>query len=749
MRRTRLSLTATLAASAVVVGLPAVASAAPVPDRYADVPVQLLAINDFHGRISETTGSDATLVTGEGPGPDGVAGTADDGTVLVGGAASLASTVEETRAAFVQSGGNADSSLFVSTGDLIGASPFDSSVFQDEPTIEVFNALGLDVSVVGNHEFDRGTDELRRISAATDGTFTDDVEACEGVEVGVTGCFEDSTGNAFRGADFPYLAANVYAKGTDQPILPPYQVFDVAGGKKIALIGVVTDTTPTIVSPTGIADVDFGDEAEAVNRWVPELREQGIEAIGVLLHEGGENTGEDAADFNGCDELTGPVVDINDRVSPAVDLIVSSHSHASYSCLVADPAGQPRLITQAGSYGRLVSDIRLTLDGRTGDVQRGCDYRAANVPVLRDNPDAEIAGIVEYWDERSAEAGDRVVGTASEDIRRAGTWTTDPTTGQQVFRPVRDGESSLGNLVAQMQLEALQVDPAYGDPVLAFMNPGGLRADIEVGEVTYAELFTVQPFGNTVNAITLTGADIRAVLEQQFQSDQPRASTLRLGTSEGFSYRFDTANPYGQRVDPASITLDPDGSGPLPAEVVDPAASYRVAANSFLIAGGDSFTAFTNGTDPATGPVDVETAVAYFEAASGPVAPPAADHGQPGSFPLPPVATGLSGTDAPAQPPAVADGTSAVAGPCDATATLSTATPDLGDVISVTVADFGPREKVTAVLSDGRRLAEGRTDAQGTATMRFPVPKRAPAGEYTVTVTGTSGEWATTTFTLG
>jgi 5'-nucleotidase len=220
-----------------------------------------------------------------------------------------------------------------------------------------------------------------------------------------------------------------------------------------------------------------------------------------------------------------------------------------------------------------------------------------------------VAAIVTYWTDRSAVAGNVVVGQAAADILRSGAPPAAAT---------RDAESSLGNLVAQAQVEALQQDQ-YGRPVIAFMNPGGLRTDIAAGDVTYSELFNVQPFGNTVNAITLTGAGVKQVLEEQFQKDQARATQLVLGTSAGFSYSYDLARPYGDRVDPCSITLN--------GQVIDPAAGYRVAANSFLVAGGDSFTGFTTGTDPVTGPLDVDTAVSYFTAHS-PVSPPPADHGR-------------------------------------------------------------------------------------------------------------------------
>jgi 5'-nucleotidase len=271
------------------------------------------------------------------------------------------------------------------------------------------------------------------------------------------------------------------------------------------------------------------------------------------------------------------------------------------------PGGHPRLVTQAGYYGRLVTDIRLSIDPRSGDVDRQATYRATNVAVTRDHPDTRVQRIVDYWTAKSAVAGDTVVGSITADITR----TAKP-----------NGESSLGDLVAQAQWEALQQDQ-YGKPVVAFMNPGGLRTDLLFassphgegdGEVTYREAFDVQPFGNTVDAITLTGAQLKTVLEQQFPS-AARNSTFVLGTSDALRYSYDSTAAAGSRV--SSVTLD--------GVALDPAGSYRVAANSFLMGGGDSFTAFTGGTGHTTGPVDVDTAVAYLGSHS-PVAPPPADH---------------------------------------------------------------------------------------------------------------------------
>ena len=609
MRRSRL-LVALTAATAVTIGVPVAADAAPKPKPAASVPVQLIAMNDFHGRIQNTAGNDAQLITD--PGTDQTYGTPDDVTTTVGGAANVASTVKQLQASFAATSGEKSGSWFVGAGDLISASPFVSSAFKDEPTIEVLNAMGLDASSVGNHEFDRGTEELRRITAPTDGTYTDDVTACQGVTAGVDGCFTDSTGAAFHGTDFPYLAANVISKETGAPMLPPYQVFDIPGGKKIGLIGVVTEDTPNIVSPTGVADVKFIDEADAVNQWASFLQRRGVSAIGVLIHEGGEQKGA-AANSNGCDSLAGSIVDINNRISNQVDLIVSAHTHQAYNCLLPVPSGQDRLVTSAGYYGRMVSDIRLTLDGTTGDVNRTATYSALNVPVTRTDADTRVQTIVDYWTAQAQKANP-VVGSVTADITRAykpGTTTED-----------RENESSLGNLIAQTQLVALQ-QPQYGNPVIGFMNPGGLRADILFGKsasgeapgvVTYSELAEVQPFGNTLGATTLTGADIKQVLEEQFQVRGAR-SRLMLGTSEGFAFSYDLSRAYGDRI--TSVTLN--------GVPIDPSASYRIVTNTFLLGGGDQFPSFMKGTNTVSGPVDLEATVAYFQTHS-PVAPPPVNH---------------------------------------------------------------------------------------------------------------------------
>jgi 5'-nucleotidase len=579
--------------------------------------VQLVAMNDFHGRISPQAGGDGTLITGAGP--DAVFGTTDDVSETVGGAANIATTLADLRTSF---GGSADSSFFVGAGDLVSASPFNSSVFKDEPTIEVLNALGLDFSSVGNHEFDRGITELKRISAATDayeGSHGGTVTACEGVTAEDTGCFDDSTGQPFAGAQFPYLAANVVTTATNEPVLPPYEVVTDAAGNKIGLIGVVTDDTPNIVSPDGIAGLTFQDEAAAVNRYVPELVGQGVQAIAVMIHEGGTQTTGNSYDSCGL-AADSPINAINAAIDPEVDAIISAHTHVPYNCKLPVPGvAQPRLVTQAGFYGKALTDIRLTF-GSDGDIDWAAST-ATNVPVRRTAPDAAIQGIVSYWEGRAAAEGSVAVGSQTADLDRA----------YRAGTAVRDAESGLGNLVADAQLAYARATPSLGgaDVDVAFMNPGGLRADINClssgagdpdGNITFAETFSVQPFSNTVNTVDLSGAGIEQVLEQQWATRSGSNAMLHLSVA-GLTYEFDARRAVGDRVDPASIRI---GGQPL-----DLGATYRVAANSFLIAGGDSFAAFVSGrptptTAATTGANDVDAFNEYVLAHS-PVSPPALD----------------------------------------------------------------------------------------------------------------------------
>lgn len=519
------------------------------------VELQILGINDFHGNLEE-----GSLAIDPATGSSG-----SDGAVDAGGAAYLASHIAQLEE-------GVEHSIVVSAGDLIGASPLLSALFHDEPTIEAMNEIGLDLNSVGNHEFDEGAAELLRMQEG--GCHPDD--GCQG-----------PTGE-FGGADFDFLSANVIVSETGETLFPAYKIEEF-GDASVAFIGMTLEGTPSIVTPTGVEGLEFIDEAEAVDRVLPEIAEAGVDAVVVLMHEGGFQT-EDGG-INDCNGIAGPVVDIVERMSDEVDLVVSGHTHQAYNCVIDDT-----VVTSAASYGRLVTDIDLTIDPCAGEV---VGIEAGNLVVTRDvTPDGDVEALVAEYREIAAPLADRVIGEASAALTEEET-------------PA--GESGLGDVIADAQLAATAGEDVGGAQI-AFMNPGGIRADIEAGEVTYGEAFTTQPFGNNLVTLSLTGEQLDTLLEQQFcnpDAEDPTAQRV-LQVSEGFAYAWDPAAPCGERVDPASITLND--------EVVDPTATYRVTVNSFMADGGDNFSVLPEGTDRLGGVVDVDALEAYFEANS-PVAP--------------------------------------------------------------------------------------------------------------------------------
>jgi 5'-nucleotidase len=555
---------ATIAFTATAAAGGATGNRKPPPIRHRSVvEVQILGLNDFHGNIEPPSGSSGRV-----------------GTVDAGGAEYLATHIRALEA-------TNRNTIVVSAGDLIGASPLTSALFHDEPTIEAMNSIGLDLNAVGNHEFDEGATELLRMQEG----------GCHPVD----GCFG---GDGFRGADFDFLAANVVSEDTGRPIFPPYSIENFQGAR-VAFIGMTLEGTPTIVSQAGIAGLEFRDEADTVNRLVPHLRRRGVEAIVVLLHEGGFPT---ATDPNGC-PVSGPIVDITDRMSDEVDLIISGHTHQAYNCVID---GTP--VTSAFSFGRIVTDVDLRVDRRSGDVVGlAINNRIVDRTVTRDSA---ITALIERYRVLAAPIANREIGRITADITRA---------------VDASRESSLGNAIADAQLAATD-GPAEGAAVLGLMNPGGVRADLSyvssaVGEgdgvVTYGEAFTVQPFGNSLVTMTLTGAQIERVLEEQFCGVNSPGSPRVLSPSAGFHYAW-SDDPVvvpcdvADRIDPTSITL---GGQPL-----DLAASYRVTVNSFLADGGDGFATLAQGTNRVGGAVDVDAFEAYLVAA-GPtgLAPPATD----------------------------------------------------------------------------------------------------------------------------
>jgi 5'-nucleotidase len=536
-------------ASTTMVASLTLSSAGARPAAPTTVKIQLLAINDFHGNLEPPAGSSGRI-----------------GTVTAGGAEYLATHIRRLEATNPHT-------VVVSAGDLVGASPLLSALFHDEPTIEAMNEIGLDINAVGNHEFDEGADELLRMEAG----------GCHPVD----GCQD---GDGFAGSEFKFLAANVTQKRNGKPLFPPYQIRAFAGGVKVAFIGMTLEGTPQIVTPSGISHLQFHDEADTVNALIPELRAKGVEAIIVLLHEGGATTGG----INECPGISGPIVDIAHRMDDEVDAIISGHTHLAYNCVID---GKP--VTSASSFGRLVTDIDVTIDVATGDVS---GIAVNNVIASRDvERYAPITSLIQRYGALAAPLAGRVIGSISADMTRA---------------PTAAGESSLGDVIADAQLFATR--PAgLGGAAVAFMNPGGIRADLlyapakgeAPGEVTYEEAFTVQPFGNSLVTMSLTGEQIDTLLEQQWLG---QSSPRILQVSRGFAYTWDAAAPVGGRVDPSTITLN--------GVTVDPAASYRVTVNSFLAEGGDGFTVLRQGTDRLGGDVDLDALEKYMQAES-PVAP--------------------------------------------------------------------------------------------------------------------------------
>jgi len=510
------------------------------------VNVQILALNDFHSRLEPPEGSSGRI-----------------GSVDAGGGEYLATHIERLRALN-------PNTVLVSAGDMIGSSPLLSALFHDEPTIEAFNRMRLDFNAVGNHEFDEGMTELLRM----------DKGGCHAKD----DCLD---GDGFAGADFQYLAANVIRKDNGRPLFPAYKVrsFD---GVKIAFIGMTLKGTPTVVSPSGVAGLNFLDEAGTVNALVPRLKTQSIKAIVVLIHEGGAQPAP--APYNGCTGLSGAIVDIVQRLDPEVDVVISGHTHKAYNCVLGN-----KLVTSAASYGRLLTDIDLTLDRGTGEI---VGIVANNTIVTRDVPkDGAITALIEKYKVIASPLARRSIGSITADITR---------------RRNAAGESALGDVIADSQLYAAA--PAGLDRnSVAFTNPGGLRADLlyaptggeRPGEVNYGKMFAVIPFGDNLVTMTLTGAQIKAVLEQQFDNPASGQATI-LQVSKGFSYSWSETAPKGRKI--SNIRL---GGAPL-----DNARSYRVTVNSFLADGGDNFTVFTEGTQRLVGTVDTDAFEAYLKAFS-------------------------------------------------------------------------------------------------------------------------------------
>ena len=573
MRPTVLRRTAAAAAVTTTLAGLAVAVAVPAAARPEPVDVQLLALNDFHGALEPPTGSGGRIPVGSDPDGDG---SATAPTVDAGGVAYL-----HTQLAALAEQQRGEDTVTVAAGDLIGASPLLSAAFHDEPTIEALSLAGLDYASVGNHEFDEGADELLRIQ---DG-------GCHPVD----SCAD---GTPYEGADFQYLSANAFVTETGEPLLPPYAVHRVEG-ERIGFIGMTLEGTGQIVSQQGVAGLTFADEVETADRYAAELQAQGVEAIVVLLHEGGAQSGPEAWDVDGCAGLTGPIVDIATGMSDAIDVVISGHTHQAYNCLL-----DGKVVTSAGSNGRLVTDIDLQIDRRTGDVIRGT-ATADNVVVERTvAAEPRQTALIARYREVLGPIAAEVVGSVAVDLTR------------QQEDPLDGAESTLGNVIADAQLAA--TDDEAG-ALAAFMNPGGVRADLAAGEVTYEEAFTVQPFANNLVTLDLTGAQLNCLLEQQYQVGRV------LYASATVSYQVDAAGADAAAgADPCTGTRVVDSSVTIGGSAVVADGVYRVTVNNFLAGGGDGFSVLTGGTNAVTGPIDLDAFTAYL-GANSPVQAPSLD----------------------------------------------------------------------------------------------------------------------------
>ena len=609
--------------------LPALAAGTVAP-----ITVKIIGFNDYHGNLESpgTFGENTTVPSASRP--------------AVGGAEYLAAYVAGMRA-------TNPNTVVVGGGDFIGASPLISALFFDEPAVETLNKIGLDFSSVGNHEFDKGSVELRRLQNGgcklTAGAV--DPNSCRG--------YGSSAPGTFDGARFKWLSANVIDNATGRTLLPAYGIKSF-GGVKVAFIGMTFRGTPGVVTPTGVAGLTFRDEADTVNALVPRLRAQGIEAIVVLLHQGGFQNPPvagvvNASDINGClndlkntDGSTSDIAKVVARLDNAVDLVISAHTHAAYNCSkntvdvtgstaanrvrVARATGLPNLsgrlvpVTSASAFGRVLTEINIQIDPATRNV---IDVSPSNVLVDRTNTtinaaisaNPEVKTLVAAYKTAVSPLANQVVATITADMSNSAAAT---------------GEMQAGDLIADAQLQATQ-PASLGGAVMAFMNAGGVRnpgfvkpaAAAFPYDLTYADSFTVQPFGNSLVTMTLTAQQIKNLLEQQFANCLGQGTANRImQISNGLRYTWNTAGLCGTRIKdvaltPTDVTVNPPAiTGPSDNLVINgvvqsPAKTYRVTVNNFMATGGDGFATLRGGTTVQGGAQDIDALVAYLAAYKG------------------------------------------------------------------------------------------------------------------------------------
>jgi 5'-nucleotidase len=557
----RTSAQALLAAAWLAVALGCASVSAPRIEGGELVHVKLIAFNDFHGYLQ----APGTPLSAVDPGRPG-----QSIAVPTGGVAEMATLVKTLAA-------ENPNHIVVGAGDMVGASPLISGLFLDEPSIEALNALGLEITSVGNHEFDRGVRELLRKQFG----------GCE-ITTSTPPC---QAGHGFAGARFHYLAANVIDRATGEPILPAYEIRRFQG-QPIGFIGVTLKGTARIVSPAGIAGVRFEDEATSVNAIVELLRKQDVHSFVLLIHQGAESPG---GPLNGsrCDHFAGDIVPILERLDPDISVVVSGHTHQAYVCTY-----KGFLVTSAASFSRLVTDIDLSIDAHSGRVtaksavnrvvaSASAPGTAAALAYPGLTPDATVAALVDQYALLVRPLAERPVGRIEGVLSRSN---------------AGGSESPLGDVVADAQWAATR---ASAGAQLALTNPGGIRTDLQSGNggtVSYGAVFAAQPFGNALVTLTLTGRQLKALLEQQWSAHPERP--LFLQVSDSFSYAFDARRPMGDRVIADSVRI---GGEPVVADH-----DYRVTVNSFLADGGDGFSLLLAGRDSVVGPQDAEALETYL-----------------------------------------------------------------------------------------------------------------------------------------
>ena len=583
--------------------------------------LRVIGFNDFHGNLVSPGTFGVNTSNAALPRP------------AVGGAAFLAGHIAKLKA-------SNPLNVVVGAGDFIGATPLLSAAFNDEPTIEALNRIGLEFNAVGNHEFDKGAAELLRLQnggCKTGPGGAVDPSSCKGTLAG--------TPVPFEGAKFKWLSANVVSSATGRTLLPPYGVKSF-NGVKVAFIGMTFKATPTVVTPTGVAGLEFKDEADTVNALVPRLRAQGIESIVVLVHQGAFQTSGTGlySDINGCDgNLAGSeIAQVVSRLHDAVDLVISGHTHAAYNCSAntvdvrgptntvtstARPTGLPnasgRLIpvTSASAFGRVITDVDLTLDPVSRNV-----ISASPVNRLVANNDASVtpspvvASLVSGYQAQIDPIANAVIGSISTDLPSSAV----------------DNACNMpaGDLIADAQLAATQA-PQFGGARIAFMNRGGVRnpgftfagsaAGEGSGNVTYGEAFTTQPFGNSLVTMTLTTQQIKNLLEEQFAGcrGQGAGTTRIMLASQGFSYRWDGSQACNARISNATLATSAGTETLVDAAgaVVDPLKTWRVTVNNFMATGGDGYSTLLGGTELLGGAQDIDALVAHMASFKSPHAP--------------------------------------------------------------------------------------------------------------------------------